>query len=266
MKRALFLSGLVILMGSALTACSPRPSGTMETVLRNSTYDIRLETPATIVTGIPATLTLHILRDGEPTNVILDHRSLHAVLQSEDLEDLRHTVNFRYREDGAVELDQIFARPGRYRLWIEVDNDALENPHGPNAELVATQEFTVTGDSLPVPTSATTGTSVTGSGFTLTMSHGPLVVGKPVPIRFVITDASGEAVTLPPRDPILFGLVDADRSFFLHGHLFTDPGWKAAGDVFFFPHPGRYDLVAQAFWVGGTEFRLLEGHFILPIQ
>ncbi len=266
MERLLVLAGFALLAAAGFAAWSARSTGFMTAIVRNSRYDLRLETPPTIATGSPATLVIRTFRNGGATDVTRERHSLHAVLLSADDEDMVHTVNFRFREDGSAELDRVFTRPGTYRLWIEVDDDTLENPHGANAALVAWQDIAVTGAPLPPETPPTEGVTASASGFTLTMSHGPLVAGKPAELRFAVTGADGKTVVLPMHDPVLFGLTSETRDYFLHGHMFTDPGWRAASYGLTFPHPGRYDLFTQAFWLEGLDFRLMEAHFILIVS
>ncbi len=265
MKKIPLVAGLLLLAAIGYGMWRASSSAFMTTLVRNSDYDLRLEIRETIVTGSPATLTIRPYKNGKPVDMTKENRSLHAVLLSEDNQDMLHTVNFHYQADGSAELVQTFTRPGTYRVWIEVDDDSLEDPHGEHASLIAWQDFPVTGDTFAATVPPTPGAAVSGSGYTLTMSHDPLVAGAPLTLRFAVTDARGNLVDLPPHDPILFGLASADRAFFIHGHMYTDRDGKGARYDVTLPVPGRYDLFTQTFWMEGMEFRLLEGHFALNI-
>lgn len=238
----LMVAALAVVGGITLRA---RVRAWQETniLVRNAPYRVAVAvTPAPPTAGTPAAVRFRVTRKNEPANLAAEGRALHLVLASKDFGDLVHTVAPAREGIGRYRLDHTFTRPGPYRVWIEVDNVEASERHDARADLIASADLAVGGES-PLPTAdllvRTAETTV--SGYRVRLLHQPLVAGQPAELRVDVRDSAGAPVPLFQEEPFLFFLVGEGFSSFRHGHGTRLPD-GAPGLIHAFPAPGAYAL------------------------
>lgn len=226
-----------------------------------------MQKPAIMQTGMPVMLTFHITEEGELIDLGAAQRTLHLVTANEDYRDLTHTLGLMRMMDGAYASPPlIFTQPGRHRVWIEIDDERKENPHGTSVDLIAYEDIMVAGPAAQPEIPLETDREVSLDGFTLRLDDTAETAGRETVLRFTITDAAGAPVPMPPHDPVLFALTNSDLSFFDHGHMSTDENGTAATYALRFPAAGNYALLAQTLVPSNGGWRMIEVHFLISVQ
>ncbi len=256
---------LLGLAACALAGCeaAPPPGTPLSVLVRNQSYQVNAEMPGTVRTGTPTTIRLHVSRKGKPSDLAGEYRVLHAVLASEDGNDVAHTASLR-GGDGTYELTHDFPRPGRYRLWVEVDDTKNPERHGAHADLIAYADLEATGKpsrgALPVRANE----SASG-GVILHLTGSELRPGVAAGLRLWISDASGATLPLPSTDGAEYVLVGDGLRVFRHGPLATATDGKSALLSLTVERPGDYVLWLESDPIDGKNGQTVHGAFALTV-
>lgn len=270
MHRYSLLTGLSIGITFLFSACGKSNVVLLEMspLVQHASYALSAEIPASITTGTAVPVRLHLTKNGQPWDTAQDYRMLHVILASADLEDMRHFVQPEQGATGTYTFSHRFTRPGRYRLWVEVDDVQADEHHGQDADLLATAEWTVAGDTLPSDLPSTEENAVTASGFTLMLLTPGFTSGITNDLRFAVVDREGKKIALAPADAIVFAATDVHLRFFDHGHLLTAEDGFSGGIPLTPLHPGPFIILVQATFTSpaGDDVHTLEGHFLVHVR
>jgi hypothetical protein len=215
-----------------------------------------LATPRHPVAGEPVDLEIRVRVAGsfeqrEVVDFDIQHEKLmHLFIVSEDLAEFAHE-HPEPAGPGVFRLARRFARPGRYRIFVDVA------PKGAGAQVLATS--LVVGGSAP-PAAASPPRAASDTRVALLLPEGGVPVGRTVTVTAVLTDAMGR----PVRDlePWLGALghlllVHHDVETFAHAHPDDrEVGVGKNGRVPFLvrlPRPGQYKGWLQVRRKGSVE-------------
>jgi hypothetical protein len=226
-----------------LTVYDATSSPTRESAkVKPFTLDL-LATPRQPMAGAPADLELRVRLAGsfdlrEVVDFDVQHEKLmHVFIVSEDLAAFSHE-HPELSGPGVFRLSHRFARPGRYRVFVDVA------PRGAGGQVLAAT--LVVGGQVPTP-SAAPAPAPSDTRVALELPPGGIPVGRTVTVTAVLTDAKGR----PVRDlePWLGALghlllVSQDGDTFAHAHPDDrERGLGKDGRIPFLvrlPKPGSY--------------------------
>ncbi len=255
----------VIGLLSVLLFLSSRPAGQASTAtVQNIPYEVRIETkPDNLQVDTPATVRLHVLQSGQPIDLNENGRLFHVVIASADLGDIYHTLSPTREAVGIYTVDHVFTRPGRYRIWTEVDNTTASVRHDQHAEQIAYTEVSVDGGTAsPIPETVT---EAVVDSYRVQLATPALKAGTKATLKVSVFNEAGKLMQLEHHEPFLYAISGESFSFFRHGHGVTLPDGAVALENTF-PAAGRYVWWMQLFVQEGEEYRAIEVPFILKVS
>jgi Heavy metal binding domain len=223
---------------------------------------ISTATPLTV--GQPLTALLHLQRpDGDPvslSDLIETHtKKIHLLTVDSSLTDYHHEHPIPTRNPGEYSFSFTPAKPGNYRVWVEV----RPHPLGLQEYAMADIPGAVAGESL-LDRKINLKATVDGLNYELLLPQKTIQVGRPAFARLKITTADGKAFTqLEPLMGAFVHLVGFNEDYrtVMHIHpkgpFVLDPGARGGPELDFQIYalrPGFVRLFAQVQIEGRSGF------------
>lgn len=240
-----------------------RAGQTSHVTVQNVSYEVRVTSePKHLRVGEVATVQVQVLHRGSPIDLYGSGRLLHVVIASADIGDISHTLAPTEVGRGTYAVDHTFTRPGKYRIWTEIDNAAAPQRHDAHAEQIAYLEVTVDGETASLVSE--TVSEVTKNGYRFRLEASPLVAGEVATLRVQALTPAGQLVPLEPHEPFLYAMSGENFSFFRHGHGATLPD-GSAGLENIFPVAGRYVFWVEFILEEAGVYRSIDVPFIITV-
>jgi hypothetical protein len=255
---------------------SAQPKTTTTTL--TATYNVNVQfDPATPQAGRPTNLSLVITeqRVGEPIKQfdIIHDKLMHLIIvNSEDLSHFAHIHPKLDKEAGIFHITHIFAKAGKYKMWIDA------KPKG-GIQILTAFAFNVEGQPIHTPVNITSDRTfekevvIDGQSYQITLDFHQehLSAGRDTKMTFEIRDANGKPIR--NLEPLMAAgghcvIIAADGHEFLHVHPAEEvddvASWRGGPSVSFlanFPKPGLYRAWGQF----QHEGRLLTADFTFEV-
>lgn len=194
----------------------------------------------------------------EPFDIYNNGYALHLVVASVDHASFLHTVDLHQDGVGTYGVDVLFGPPGKYRVWVEVNDTHGEQHHGEGAPFIGYADFRVRGQATNVASQPRVYEKEAQTGpYLVKLGHEALRAGTESEVRLTVQDAQGRVKQLLDPEPNIFVMVgpkgDAAFPFFRHGH--SEPAVEGNTIVWreTFPKAGEYLLWTTVYLAGTTE-------------
>ncbi|MBI5155785.1 hypothetical protein HZA45_00770 [Candidatus Peregrinibacteria bacterium] len=239
---------------------------TLTPTVQHSQYSIRVEMPSTINAGDPVSLRVSIFSGGMLRDVYTDYRMLHVIIASEDLQDISHTNSPQPAGTGIFGVPHTFTRAGRYKIWAELGDVRIPNPHDQLADIIAHAAFTVGGTSVAGQDSLEYSQRSTIGDATIVIGPAVIHAGEKVPLTVAVHDAGDAPVSLLSPEGAYYAIVGDHLNYFRHGHLLTQKDRMSVTIPTVFPVAGSYGLWVDTFPIVGGRVQSRQGRFLMEVR
>ncbi|MEK7556531.1 MAG: hypothetical protein AAB538_00980 [Patescibacteria group bacterium] len=273
-KIGFWAVGALVVLGIVVWAAASRedqPSLNLKPLIQNEPFAVAVEFEgASAQAGKTQHAHVAVSRDGQPFDVYSSGYALHLIVASSDLSTFLHTVDLHDDGFGVYGADVTFGSPGKYRLWVEVNDASGEQHHGEGAPLIGYADFRVRGEARGVTDQPRVHGKVAQAGpYTVKLDYASLRAGEESEVRLAVQDAQGRVRQLTQPEPNIYVMIgpkgDSNFPFFRHGH--SEPALNGNTVVWreTFPKAGEYLLWTTVYVVNGSQFEAVEVPFVLMV-
>lgn len=236
-------------------------------IVKNSDYVVNIATaPTDPQVDVPAKILIETSRNNVRVPVYEEERMLHVILASENRNDFLHTVSVSEEEPGLYSVTHNFKEPGKYRIWVEVDNYGSAHRHGDDAELLAYADFEVTGNASSRFTEvAARDKKVLYNSYVLEMSKNEFIAGDESTLSWQV-NKGGSPLPLDDHEPAIYVIVGPNLEYFRHAH--ADPAADLSTVLVedTFPVTGDYLLWTDTYVDAGDDVEVVPAKFWLTVK